>query len=44
MTEAQRRLRRSGRAMTSSAYIRAMDRRAGGRPAAGSGNGGGNGG
>lgn len=44
MTAAQRRARRVGRQQTSAAYQRAMDRRAGGRPASGSGNAGGLGG
>lgn len=44
MTQNQRRLRRVGAQMTSAAYLRAMDRRAGGRPASGSGNAGGLGG
>lgn len=44
MTEAQRRARKIARQQTSSAYQKRMDRRAGGRPASGSGNAGGLGG
>ena len=42
MTAAQRRARQVGRSYTSAAYIRWLDRKAGGLPTAGSGNAGGN--
>lgn len=44
MTKAQRQARKVGRQMAGSAWQKEMDRRAGGRPASGSGNAGGLGG